>query len=336
MYPYRSLNWRLLLGAVDQGVDPATFVETVHDQRRHYEELRSKHKIRTDAEIKDVKKELEGNPLAGGSKGTEWHSYMNTYVPLLTMLRKDINRTCCCCCCCNFRFASHSSPTHWGHACSCCFRVCCPRLPLLSLLFFCFAGTFSELPYFHDPATREMLERILLVWSMEQEDCFEIDGNTESAYRQGMHELLAIIAMVLFKDLYARERKVSVGPEDSLGYEGPAPGEEVDRGERGSVGAIQDAAMLSVRALHQTFAKKSKKKRNVVWMSPEQRDAARAQELDSFERQREVFDKTEKVRVRLRSDAMASATVSTASVFWPNVCCFGICCLQSNTKDHHA
>jgi len=61
--------------------------------------------------------------------------------------------------------------------------------------------TFSELTFFQKPETQEMLERILFVWYKEQE--------SQSAYQQGMHELLAVVIIVLLKDIH-RTRAESV------------------------------------------------------------------------------------------------------------------------------
>src|SRR4051812_47151890 len=51
--------------------------------------------------------------------------------------------------------------------------------------------TYADDPFFANPSTRCMLQRILLLWSCEHADI---------SYRQGMNELLAMILIGLRKD----------------------------------------------------------------------------------------------------------------------------------------
>ena len=52
---------------------------------------------------------------------------------------------------------------------------------------------FPETEFFRDPATQKMLTDILFVWSKENKDL---------SYRQGMHELLALILFVVNADKF--------------------------------------------------------------------------------------------------------------------------------------
>jgi TBC1 domain family protein 5 len=54
--------------------------------------------------------------------------------------------------------------------------------------------TFQDMPYFHRPATQKMLDEVLFVWSRQ---------NGEIGYRQGMHEVAAIVLWVLHGDRVA-------------------------------------------------------------------------------------------------------------------------------------
>lgn len=56
--------------------------------------------------------------------------------------------------------------------------------------------TFSEMSYFQQGDTQQMLERILFIWTREQGAI--TDGQH---YQQGMHELLAVVVMCLIKDI---------------------------------------------------------------------------------------------------------------------------------------
>ncbi|KAJ9104052.1 hypothetical protein QFC19_004186 [Naganishia cerealis] len=56
--------------------------------------------------------------------------------------------------------------------------------------------TFPDIPYFRDPYVRRVLKTVLFLWAME---------NSDITYRQGMHELLAVIMLVCDRDSLNRD-----------------------------------------------------------------------------------------------------------------------------------
>lgn len=64
-------------------------------------------------------------------------------------------------------------------------------------------SSFPDIPYYTDPYVRKVLRTILFLWAVE---------NPEIQYRQGMHELLAVIMLVCDRDSLDR---ATLTPEKS-------------------------------------------------------------------------------------------------------------------------
>ena len=56
--------------------------------------------------------------------------------------------------------------------------------------------SFPDIPYFADPYVRTILKTILFIWAVE---------NPDIGYRQGMHELLAVILLICDRDSLERD-----------------------------------------------------------------------------------------------------------------------------------
>lgn len=71
-----------------------------------------------------------------------------------------------------------------------------------SLVIQLICSSFPDIPYFADPYVRKILKTVLFIWAVE---------NPDIGYRQGMHELLAVILLVCERDSLERDLSLVSG-----------------------------------------------------------------------------------------------------------------------------
>ncbi|KAJ9096810.1 hypothetical protein QFC21_005081 [Naganishia friedmannii] len=168
----RSLFWRVYLGTLDvsqvlSSTPRALLSNSLREQRRQYDTLREKWLVSPDGRWapdctspEDAENALTGSAVLEGGKRTEAAGASVTWDPL------NLGET---------------NPWQTWFA----------QTELRAIIDRDVERTFPDIPYYTDPYVRKVLRTILFLWAVE---------NPDIQYRQGMHELLAVIMLVCDRD----------------------------------------------------------------------------------------------------------------------------------------
>ncbi|KAJ9113622.1 hypothetical protein QFC22_005930 [Naganishia vaughanmartiniae] len=168
----RSLFWRLYLGTLDVGqvlssTPRALLSNSLREQRRQYDTLREKWLVSPDGRWApdctcpdDVENTSDDSAVLEGGRRTDAAGESVTWDPL------NLGET---------------NPWQTWFA----------QTELRAIIDRDVERTFPDIPYFTDPYVRKVLRTILFLWAVE---------NPDIKYRQGMHELLAVIMLVCDRD----------------------------------------------------------------------------------------------------------------------------------------